>query len=198
MDEFEISNDCKFKCSFCPQKIVEKFNLELIPRWRIKQAQKYKFKNDYYNCLASFILLSNILEFIPKKFKYNEFGKPFLIENQNLFFSISHTKNACAVAVSTKNSIGLDIEFASGNIPKFIDSYFSKNEINYINSTPNNSKKFYELWTIKEAIMKQNGMAFTLKDIKHIDTLNAKQYIHQKFVKDYAICIAHQNIDLVF
>ena len=51
----------------------------------------------------------------------NEFGKPYLKDNQ-LYFSISHDIDTCAIAISS-SEIGIDLEYLNYN-ERVINKYF--------------------------------------------------------------------------
>ena len=95
---------------------------------------------------------------------YNENGKP-LIENKDIYFSKSYSKDYVVIAFAD-TPIGADMEFIKPFPNKLPNAFFTKNEIKYIGS---DSKKLYEVWTLKEAILKMNGSL-----LKNINQNNLK------------------------
>lgn len=112
---------------------------------------------------------------------YNEYGKPFLKDN-NLFFNISHDNNLVVIAISDKN-IGIDIEYLTYN--RFVlKKCFNEKEQHKINDKVNKEKEFTKIWVMKEAYvkMKGTGIITDLKDIdttkiKNIDIIDNEEYI---------------------
>ncbi len=84
-------------------------------------------------------------------------GKPYLKNYPDFYFNISHSKGGVAVVFSD-SPVGIDIELLREPDLKVADRYFCENERNYINSRPDNqSARFFEIWTKKEAYVKQSG-----------------------------------------
>lgn len=112
---------------------------------------------------------------------YNEYGKPFLKDN-NLFFNISHDNNLVVIAISDKN-IGIDIEYLTYN--RFVlKKCFNEKEQHKVNDKVNKEKEFTKIWVMKEAYvkMKGTGIITDLKDIdttkiKNIDIIDNEEYI---------------------
>jgi len=80
--------------------------------------------------------------------------KPYLEDNE-LYFSLSHTKNIVLIAC-WKNNIGADIEFMKErNFEKYFERY-------HIEPNNNNKNTFYEFWTKYEAEIKlqKKGQSF--------------------------------------
>ena len=90
------------------------------------------------------------------RFTKNKYGKPYLLNNQDIFFNISHTNNAFVVALS-KEEIGVDIEKIRNINLKMAKRLFTELEQKYILSSEHKTKAFFELWTKKEAFIKYTG-----------------------------------------
>ena len=76
----------------------------------------------------------------------NEFGKPYLKDNQ-LYFSISHDIDTCAIAISS-SEIGIDLEYLNYN-ERVINKYFYDAEKEIMAKT--------KIWVKKEAYLKMKG-----------------------------------------
>lgn len=95
-------------------------------------------------------------------------GKPYFAQYPKLHFNVSHSENGIAIAFSS-NPIGIDIEKIREINLKTAERFFTKKETDYIYGAPLNShRRFLEIWTKKEAFIKQKGL--TLKDIKLAET----------------------------
>ena len=99
--------------------------------------------------------------------KFTENGKPYIENSQNFYFSISHSENIIAVAIAD-SEIGVDIEKIRAINTSLSGRFFTKNEIDYIEkNTAKNNDTFFELWTKKEAYIKQKGL--NLSHLSKID-----------------------------
>jgi len=84
---------------------------------------------------------------------YSESRKPYLNEKQNLFISISHSKNYCALG-SSSSEIGIDIEEMSPRIERISARFVHRDEEKFIGA--NRLLDLTKIWTMKEAMFKLN------------------------------------------
>lgn len=136
---------------------------------RRKSVLKKAGENDRINALLSKLLLLSELEKrsgIPMKklsFEKGAYGKPYL-KGSGLFFSLSHTKGAIAVAFSEDGEIGIDIESRSRRInERMFERALSVEE----RKNAKTSEDFLRLWVRKEAFLKRLGIGIT-RDLKTI------------------------------
>lgn len=109
-------------------------------------------------------------DFNKLKINYFDNKKPF-VEGSTIDFNLSHSSDYFAFAISIYENvcIGVDIEVVRENfdISPIVKNYFHKNEISYIlNSGSNNltpQRRFYEVWTRKEAFLKMLGIGLSEK-----------------------------------
>ena len=136
-------------------------------------------------------------------FQHDEYGKPYIINNlsKKLYFNISHSQKTTCIAVSTSLDIGIDIEYISQDEHKeTYDIMFTKEEQNYLTKNP---KKFYTLWTLKEAYLKAHGLGFSMNPLEVdfspiLNTLTNKKevytrecYLYSTMYKGYKLaCVA--------
>lgn len=73
-------------------------------------------------------------------------------------FSISHSRELCAVALSSEN-VGLDLEFIdpSRNVEALSKRFFSSEEHSRLLASENSLEDFFALWVKKEALAKLSG-----------------------------------------
>ena len=95
-------------------------------------------------------------------FGKTENGKPYA-ENCDIRFSLSHCGSLVVCAVSEKE-IGVDIEKIRDIRLKAAEKFACKPELEYIG---NNTKRFFEIWTLKEAFFKCKGTGLG-SDIKAV------------------------------
>ncbi len=150
-----------------------------------EKAKEFISPLNEYKLLSQIIrrlILSFFLDCPPQEitYKYQEKGKPIL-DNDNLFFNISHSKNYMAMALSINNDIGIDIE-ALAYIPKlnsFLNTYLNPEEKAKFKKEFSNNKEYYAYtyWTMKEAYLKGRalGLDFDMKRISLVNASNLQQ-----------------------
>jgi 4'-phosphopantetheinyl transferase len=83
---------------------------------------------------------------------YNKNNKPFLKDGSH-FISISHSHNLTAIILSTKEKVGIDLEFMSNNITAFAFKFLNRRE----KVTKDRELRRYHLylhWCAKESLYK--------------------------------------------
>ena len=133
--------------------------LEKLPSIFHERARRYRKKEDAYNFVLGRLLLHKVINkrklgLDIASMYYNEEGKPFL---DGLFFSISHSQNLVACAISLTQTIGLDVEYPRLIEKRHFRSYFSDTEWSNI-VADETLHTFYAYWTQKEAILKAGGV----------------------------------------
>ena len=137
--------------------------LPLVSPQRREEALAYKHTHGRFCCLQSYLMLleligavSPTLDYTTPEFAFNEFGKPFLPGRPDLQFSISHTKNAIAVALSSQ-PVGVDIEQIHSASPALVAKTMNAEEQRRIAEAAHPDQLFTALWTRKEAVLKLRG-----------------------------------------
>jgi len=125
----------------------------------------------------------------------NQFGKP-LYNKQNIYFSLSHSKDLVGVALST-NSIGFDIEKIDNDR---VNDKLLNRVLNSLEIEEFSCDKFFDVWTKKEAIFKLNGneKSFIPKNVLP-DNYNTKTYSISYNNDAYSLSVALsvcQNVEL--
>lgn len=90
------------------------------------------------------------------QFEFNKYKKPQLKDNDDWYFSISHSQNTTAIAVASA-PIGIDIEHTTVLADKKMIPLFIRNDESKLLQS---EVDFYQLWCIKEAILKAVGTGF--------------------------------------
>lgn len=166
--------------------------LPLVSEERREEALKYKHLFGQFACLKSYVMLREILESLglshPFLFEKNEHGKPFLKDNPDIHFNISHCKNGIAVAVSDQ-PIGIDIESYRNVSDSLIRYTMNEEERRIIAESANPVRTFTEYWTKKEAVFKLRGTGITkgLHELLNGDEL-VETFVNTE--KQYAYSIA--------
>ena len=103
-------------------------------------------------------------------FEYGKYGKPYL-KNAAWHFSVSYTHGVCLIALSDAE-IGADIERLRAAKPNVASRCFTDSENRYLYQDMTLfDKRFYELWTQKEAYLKYTGEGF-YRSPKSVDVLS--------------------------
>lgn len=133
------------------------------------------------------------------EFEKEEYGKPYIKGNPQFHYNISHTKNAIAIAISDY-PIGVDIEKIKKAELDIANRFFTANEQNYINKNKNKSdKRFYEIWTEKEAYIKYigKGLSIPLNSFNVFENIISNRIL--TFEKDeyiISVCCEKLNIQI--
>lgn len=130
-----------------------------LPVWRLTKVQSLKKEEDKLRSVAAFLLLERALQdlgipFVPE-FAYEDFGKPYL-PGYPVHFSLSHTKNAVACAVSDC-PIGVDVQEKMKYSSRLADRICSEEEWAALEKAKDKALALTALWTKKEALAKCNG-----------------------------------------
>lgn len=115
----------------------------------------------------------------------NEFGKPYLKDNQ-LYFSISHDIDTCAIAISS-SEIGIDLEYLNYN-ERVINKYFYDAEKEIVAKSNNLKYDFTKIWVKKEAYLKMKGTGLNFGK-ENVDTtkIDAKIIDYNDYL--IAVCV---------
>ena len=130
---------------------------------------RYKSQNQREQFLLGRVLLKTVLSRYAGcaptdlKFDIGIRGKPFLNLNSplSLYFNLSHSGNRLVIAVSRNKDLGVDLEIIKKEraILKIAERFFSSSEIRGLKNLAKalQVRRFYELWTLKESVVKAYG-----------------------------------------
>ncbi len=132
--------------------------------------------------ISSENLLKKILDEynIKDEIIYNEYGKPYL-KNNEVYFNISHS-GIYTVLVICSNEVGVDIEKIAMH-EKVIAKVCTDEEKKLIK----NAEDFTKVWVKKESYVKFLGIGLSY-GLKNVDTLKNNNFIIKK-IDDYYISI---------
>ena len=163
--------------------------LEEISEQRREQALKFKYEQGQRLCVLAYLLLKQALRErygITENpvFEYNEHGKPSIVGHPEIFFNLSHCKEA-AICVVSDQPVGVDVEGIREYKESLVNYTMNDEEIAQIKSAENPASTFIRLWTMKEATTKligtgiSNDMKTVLDTTKYRDTTDDRQrYIY--------------------
>lgn len=131
------------------------------------RQQRYRSSEARHGFLLSRGLLRNVLGKISDRapeslvFSVSDSGKPALASAPELHFSLSHSGQWIALAVSCESDIGVDIELPRKprDFLRIARHYFHPQECALLETSPLEllPVHFYRLWTMKEAFFKARG-----------------------------------------
>jgi len=103
------------------------------------------------------------------KFRYNNFGKPFLADEfaaSKLQFNLAHSHGLALYSVTLDSEIGVDIERVRPEVAttELAQRFFAPEEVKVLMDLPpaDRTRGFFECWTCKEAVLKARGSGLAL------------------------------------
>jgi 4'-phosphopantetheinyl transferase len=116
------------------------------------------------NVLSRYAICRNLnIKNLVITFDKNEYGKPFLLGQNNIHFNISHSGKWVVCAVSDY-PVGIDVEIIKSTEIDIAKRFFSKYEYDELQKQPDEQKQayFYKLWTLKESYIKAVGKGLSI------------------------------------
>lgn len=134
-------------------------------------------------------------------FVENDYGKPFLKNNHDLHFNLSHSGEWVVCAVHNQ-PVGIDVEQVKKTELEIARRFFTKKE--YQTLLAKNGWQqldyFYQLWTLKESYVKAIGRgltialnSFSLAIINGQITLETKNNLENYFFKQYHLAANYRT-----
>jgi 4'-phosphopantetheinyl transferase len=135
-----------------------------LPEWRLNLMMSFRYPFDRKLSAVAYLVLvyalksEGLFNALPE-FGYNANGKPFLTNYQNVYFNISHCRDAVACYLSDME-VGIDVETVGEYDDELAKAICNDEEYRWImssNDLTQRAKKFTLLWTQKESILKWRG-----------------------------------------
>jgi len=138
-----------------------------LPKWRLEQMMGYRIPSDRKLCAIAYLILVIALKkeglfYALPEFGYRAEGKPFLLNYQDIYFTLSHCSNV-AVCLLSDREVGVDVEKVFPYDDVLARSVCSDTEYLWVTrfSDPHTrAKNFTKLWTRKESVVKWRGTGF--------------------------------------
>jgi 4'-phosphopantetheinyl transferase len=143
-----------------------------------ERGARFSFERDqarFISCRASLrILLGRYTGIAPEKlgFRYEPQGKPALAGVAGWQFNVSHSRDLAAIAISRYDAVGVDLELIDPHFPRdeVAPDILASDELRDLAALPPASQPpyFFQLWTLKEALLKAAGGGLSLdpRDIR--------------------------------
>jgi 4'-phosphopantetheinyl transferase len=146
---------------------------ELLSEDEKARAHRFRFETDRRRFAAAHIVLRRLLaahlglQAEDIQFEYNEFGKPFLLENEaDIQFNLSHAEKYALFALTRGRQIGVDIQEMRPNFSGIdvAEHFFSPREVAALKDLPPDVRcpAFFNCWTRKEAFVKARGEGLSM------------------------------------
>lgn len=159
--------------------------LPLLSGQRREQCLKFKHELGRKTCAAAYLLLCEGLRkeygmTEPPVFEYGEHGKPAIVGHPEIYFNMSHCREA-AICVLSDKPVGVDIESIRRYTESLARYTMSDEEMIQIECAERREVEFIRLWTLKEAVLKRSGEGIR-NDMKHVlgALKDAKTVINEK------------------
>lgn len=182
---------------FDDEKIFnEKYNN--ASKYRQGKIDSLKQSKDKKLSLAAAVIIDKALSQYSLKEKdmlyaEGENGKPYFENHPDIFFSVSHSGD-WAVCAFSHEPVGCDIQIKYNVRLDIAKRFFTENEYNYIISGEDKNDCFFNIWTMKESLVK--ALAISLPDaLGTIDVLNYKKrrfFIYDD-IKGYKIAVCSKS-----
>lgn len=140
---------------------------KVLDEAELARAARYYFERDTNRFAAGRAILRKILGFYLNEepaaltFEYGPQGKPALVGRSSLQFNLSNSQQTALLAVTTRNRVGVDIEYQKDNVSMadLVKRFFAPSEITTFNKLPphRQPEAFFNAWTRKEAYLKACG-----------------------------------------
>ena len=182
----------------------EEFISAAVPRLsmqRIKKMDSLRLKNDKVNSAAVYLLLRYALrnEYaitdIKPEFVFGNNGKPYLKQYPEIFFSLSHCRNACACILS-KNETAVDITDIRKIMLRTAKYFCSTEELEAAQTAKDIPAELIRLWTMKECYSKIDGSGLSA-DFKLITSKKLSDIHIIKNERYYAAYFSEQEENII-
>ncbi len=142
-------------------KTVFERQLDTIAAGRKDRIEKSQATADKLRLMGSGMLIDFIKRryFVDSDVAIDKHGKPYFASS-DLKFNISHSGRFVVAAVSNFE-VGIDIQKEKADKHRIAEKNFLQGECEYINAGANDverHQRFCEVWTLKEAYLKNIGM----------------------------------------
>lgn len=189
-----FSSGCSYEQSLVLSEKLLPERKERVSRLKNNEAARKQILTGLFfqYCLEK-VLRKSIADI---KLIYNEHGKPYLYNN-DIFFNMSHSGDDVVMAFCD-SEVGVDIERINGRRLNVAKRCFCEEEYEDIILAGNEkeqSRKFLEYWTMKEAFVKccGAGLIIPLNSFRLIDNGNvyiakfvdAEKHAHNNYIEEY-------------
>ena len=147
---------------------------DFLSRAERERAARFTFEREqarFISCRARLrLLLSRYVGGAPEKivFRYEPQGKPMLAGSgvAGWQFNLSHSRDLAIMAFSRYDPVGIDLELIDSKFPRgeVAPDILEADELRELSEVPSREQAayFFQIWTMKEALLKAVGKGFSL------------------------------------
>lgn len=178
------------------QEEYEKYFSLMSPE-KQQRVERFRFEDGKKRTVAGEMLARRMISGQCKikedkiVFKTSEKGKPYT-KSADIHFNISHSDEFILCAVND-GPIGVDIEKIRDINEMVIKHACNPKELEYVYekgvSKQESLKRFFEIWTYKEACFKHKGTG--IEDFQALDYFNCSRTRENGIIDGYAYCIIY-------
>lgn len=170
-----------FPFSQLSQEIIPE-KLALIPQGNERVKQRHRCRQLAHFLLWELCKTAQISTALLGQISRSPSGRPYFPMG-NIDFNISHSGDWVAVIlnVGDKACVGLDIEHSKKprNYTALLTHFAAPNEIHWFEQQINREKAFYQIWCLREAVLKSQGVGIVaLSEVTHSPQELQLQSIH--------------------
>lgn len=92
-----------------------------------------------------------------------EHGKPYIADHTGYEFNLSHSGRLIVLATDS-NPAGIDVEQIETKDWRIFHRYLTGSEMTMIENSSDPCARFFEVWTIREAFAKEEGLGLAMLD----------------------------------
>jgi 4'-phosphopantetheinyl transferase len=160
----------------------------------MKRAQRFVFDQHRRHFIVRWaflkIVLSQYINIDPKavQIAYGQYKKPYLENNEHIYFNFSHTETKGVLGVTKMDQIGVDIEPIRSieDRNKMLEHFAEANERVWVGGS---LERFFILWTMKEALIKCQGIGFLVDTVPSLETFPVEISKHTYIARSQGYCI---------
>lgn len=121
--------------------------------WEDRQRSLYGHLLSRYAIIKKWNLKNNEINI-----GQNNYGKPYILNYENMHYNVSHSGEWVACVVNT-SVVGIDLQEIQENKWNIAEHFFSQEENKYLCSLEQEQRlyAFYDIWSLKEAYIKAIG-----------------------------------------
>ena len=150
-----------------PRWLASGLSPSLLAPDEVDRLERYCFVADRERFLAAHALkrrlLGKLLNREPARLRFERdwAGKPYL-EGQRIHFNLAHSGDWVALAFSSTESVGIDVEHDGSAVYEELESVVLHPRDQFSPTPTSAEDRFYTAWTLKEAISKGIGLGIRL------------------------------------
>lgn len=150
-----------------------------LPEEILLQGKNYSLKRQRSFYSGRLLLQKSLYHFFKcdslPKIILQEHNRPIFADSSKPLFSLSHTGGQVAVALSYY-TLGLDIELVRDHSLALWNRILSEQELECVKNSKNPQELFTLLWTLRESLLKSDGLGLVALSKIKCDLKNLKVY----------------------